>query len=359
VRDGSADSDASEDAAPPQCRNNAQDLGETDVDCGGTLCGKCIDGKKCVAGSDCVGGFCDAITQSCKTPSCTDTQQNGTETDIDCGGLNCQRCTVGRKCSVGTDCQSGVCTGGLCTCPQGMVVIPTNQALGGSYCMEQTEVTLSDYNAFVVANQPVRFQPPGCNEAVDGGAPRNTTYVPSGDWPPAAPQLGNPVHYVDWCDAYAYCKWKGRQLCGNIKGGANPQALANNIANSAWFNACSAQGQNAYPYAGGFNPSACNGGNDAGAPGVGPSVTAGTCQGGFVGLWQMSGNVAEWEDSCPQAGTDAGPPPSATDLCLVRGGAYTANFDPAGLACNANRSVQRVPANNADLADIGFRCCVY
>jgi formylglycine-generating enzyme required for sulfatase activity len=346
--------------APAQCRNNAQDIGETDVDCGGTLCPKCIDGKKCVAGTDCVGGFCDAVTQTCKTPTCSDNQLNGAETDIDCGGPNCQRCTVGRKCAVGGDCQSGACANGLCVCPAGMVVIPTNQALGGSYCMEATEVTLGDYNAFVVANQPVRFQPPGCNELTDGGPPQNLTYVPSGDWPPSAGQLSNPVHYVDWCDAYAYCKWKGRQLCGNIKGGTNPQSLASSIANSAWFNACSAQGQNTYPYSGDFDALACNGGTlDGGPVGVAPSTAAGRCQGGFVGLYHMSGNVAEWEDSCPQSGTDAGPAPSASDMCLVRGGSYASNNDSAALACDAGRTVQRIPTNNADLADVGFRCCVY
>lgn len=42
--------------------------------------------------------------------SCSDSAQDGDETDIDCGGTVCGACASGLKCVLGTDCQSGTCT---------------------------------------------------------------------------------------------------------------------------------------------------------------------------------------------------------------------------------------------------------
>jgi hypothetical protein len=46
--------------------------------------------------------------------SCRNRTQDGTETDIDCGGLLCPRCEAGRICLVHTDCNFR-CEGGFCT----------------------------------------------------------------------------------------------------------------------------------------------------------------------------------------------------------------------------------------------------
>ena len=78
------------------------------------------------------------------------------------------------------------------------------------------------------------------------------------------------------------------------------------------------------------------------------------CAGGVTGLYHMTGNVAEWEDSCDGTQADS--------MCRVRGGSYTAGVDnQTGLACATMRSEQRVPAEEDSelLADIGFRCCLY
>ena len=51
-------------------------------------------------------------------PSCYDHVQNGTETDIDCGGGDCVvRCYLGQTCSDPTDCSTDNCTGGVCSYP--------------------------------------------------------------------------------------------------------------------------------------------------------------------------------------------------------------------------------------------------
>src|SRR5262249_40663852 len=108
-----------------------------------------------------------------------------------------------------------------------------------------------------------------------------------------------PVHAVDWCDAFAYCAWAGKRLCGRIAGGSVDPTFGTDLASeSEWYNACSRGGQHAYPYGDTYDPRACNG-LEYGA-GTGPQLPVGSlssCTGGFAGLFDMSGNVSEWEDS--------------------------------------------------------------
>jgi hypothetical protein len=46
--------------------------------------------------------------------SCTDSVQNGAETDVDCGGGACLKCASGRMCNVDDDCRNGSCASGKC-----------------------------------------------------------------------------------------------------------------------------------------------------------------------------------------------------------------------------------------------------
>ena len=48
---------------------------------------------------------------------CNDGERNGTETDIDCGGSDCTKCMVGDRCRVPSDCVSLDCVGGVCREP--------------------------------------------------------------------------------------------------------------------------------------------------------------------------------------------------------------------------------------------------
>jgi hypothetical protein len=102
--------------APLTCNNGVQDAsnGETDVDCGGTVCGTCANASKCLVDGDCTHGFCDS-TLHCATPTCSDTAKNGNETDVNCGGTGfqgagaCPPCANALKCGVNADCTSGFC----------------------------------------------------------------------------------------------------------------------------------------------------------------------------------------------------------------------------------------------------------
>ncbi len=209
----------------------------------------------------------------------------------------------------------------------------------GSFCIDRTEVTVAQYTLFLAAKGgDVSGQPAECAA--------NTTYVPSSGFTPSVTN-NFPVVNVSWCDAYMFCKWAGKRLCGGTDGGAATFSGAGLTTESQWYNACShaADGQHLYPYGNSFNASACAIDADGGA-----LIEAGSkagCVGGYPGIFDMSGNVREWEDSCTPA-ADGGP---AFDLCRRRGGAAD---DTA--AENACAPVQ-VLARGSVTAHTGFRCC--
>ena len=91
------------------CNDKIMNGTETDVDCGGLCSTKCGDWKKCKVANDCTSGVCNAAAKTCAPPTCTDAVRNGTETDTDCGGGTCPSCAIGKTCNFGTDCSSGYC----------------------------------------------------------------------------------------------------------------------------------------------------------------------------------------------------------------------------------------------------------
>ena len=99
------------------CSNNQQSevCGQTDVDCGGFLCGnKCELGLQCNQNSDCASGVC-SDEGLCQAPTCEDGVRNGEETGVDCGGPNCEACSQGGQCQEDSDCAGAlVCSFGTC-----------------------------------------------------------------------------------------------------------------------------------------------------------------------------------------------------------------------------------------------------
>jgi hypothetical protein len=332
----------------PSCHDGMKDGQETDSDCGGPNCPACGDGLHCVTTTDCTSLVCTGLV--CQAPSCTDGVKNGTETDVDCGSGMCPSCIVGKQCVAATDCTSDICTMSTCNCPPNMVIVPTNLPAGGDYCVDALEVTYSEYYAFWNSNPGLINQPSFCSW--------NSTFTPANGWPPdlntmdtATYNGGNPVNWVNWCQAYGYCAQQGKRLCGKIGGGTNATADSANYLKSQWFNACSADGVNTYPYGSTYQAARCNDSSvdGGGAPwpelNVNGQLVNDQCQGGASGLYQMSGDVAEWEDSCSGS-------TGATDTCLLRGGSY--NSSASGLTC-----ATAVPtARNYQGGDSGFRCCL-
>lgn len=100
-------------AGGPSCTDAIKDGDETDVDCGGTTCPKCTSGKTCTVDGDCSTGAC-SVAGKCTSP-CADGKIGGLETDVDCGGGVCGKCANGKQCSGPSDCQSDTCASNQCT----------------------------------------------------------------------------------------------------------------------------------------------------------------------------------------------------------------------------------------------------
>lgn len=84
---------------PKTCAGQGQSCGPLDDGCGTTLdCGSCATGDTCLAG----------------TCGCKDGVKNGTESDVDCGGV-CATCAAGKSCGSPADCVAGLfCSDGVC-----------------------------------------------------------------------------------------------------------------------------------------------------------------------------------------------------------------------------------------------------
>ncbi|WP_437520753.1 hypothetical protein WME79_27710 [Sorangium sp. So ce726] len=127
------------------CTDGAQNGSETDVDCGGiddgSGCAPCADNLECALDSDCASGYCNTAGR-CATPSCMDTDQNGNETDIDCGGASfqgapaCNKCGFGKKCDIASDCTAGFCSGGTCAAKPDGASCGINAECASAHCVD-------------------------------------------------------------------------------------------------------------------------------------------------------------------------------------------------------------------------------
>ncbi|PKN31346.1 MAG: hypothetical protein CVU63_24400, partial [Deltaproteobacteria bacterium HGW-Deltaproteobacteria-20] len=95
------------------CANQVKDGDETDVDCGGPDCDPCSDGEECEIDTDCVN-FCAETSNVCVTSHCDDEKKSGDETDVDCGG-SCPGCAAGKVCADDGDC-TGFCAATALVC---------------------------------------------------------------------------------------------------------------------------------------------------------------------------------------------------------------------------------------------------
>jgi len=212
----------------------------------------------------------------------------------------------------------------------------------GKFCIDSTEITQKQFLDFTQATGgDTSGQPPECAWNTEYGAG-------CGFNPNAKPDY--PVEAMDWCDAVAYCKWAGKRLCGAPGDPATkPSSAIPATTTNAWLTACTGGGSLAYPYGEFYDPNACNGADyvEAGAAAV-PVGSMKTCQGGYPGIYDMTGNVFEWIQFCDPNTADAGP---GADTCFVAGGNYQQGKD--GQRC----AYQHGYARNFKYCGFGFRCC--
>lgn len=236
--------------------------------------------------------------------------------------------------------------GGSSGCPADMVAASLSD--GGAFCIDRYEATVDQYRAFL-AGADASTQGPRCAWN-DSFSPSRSGQCTAYDF--TSVQGKTPITCIDWCDAAAYCGASGKRLCGNLaRPGETTQLddanLEIELSTSEWVFACGgAAPRRAFPYGDIFDAARCI---DKGA---GPTQRSSTCEGSIPGLFDMSGNVSEWDDTCLPTGDPA------NDPCRGRGGAFwCANSgvpeDQNLLRCDRPQSGER----SAAYTDRGVRCC--
>lgn len=265
----------------------------------------------------------------------------------------CPTCSCNPLPEGGTGGSSGGPGCGLCgpleQCFDNKLCVAEQVSLPGGYAIDATEVTRDQYAAWLATSPSTAGQDTWCswNAAFDPGLScMNAAVVCKGD------SCGNhPQVCVDWCDAYAYCKAVGKRLCGKIGSGANPFEDYKKATQSQWFSACSSNKMLSYPYGNAYIENACNGATDeCNYFGTCTTVPVGSLSGcqssvsGYEGVYDLSGNASEWEDSCNGATGEH-------DDCRVRGGSF--RDSQTMLFCGTAPYYER----GWGLNRTGIRCC--
>jgi hypothetical protein len=166
---------------------------------------------------------------------------------------------------------------------------------GGLFGIDRTEVSRGQYLTFLLAREAAGQVydplPGGCvAHALD---PLRPAEWPWFDAPDRAAS-------TSFCAAKAYCEWAGRRLCGPL--GAPDAGLAraqlNDAGVDAWFAACTSGGRYAYAWGSTWDSSRCASADifEVGDMPVGSMTSCQSPESDWAGVFDLSGNRAEWLD---------------------------------------------------------------
>lgn len=232
------------------------------------------------------------------------------------------------------------------SCPPGSAnagFSPEMVRLPEGFCIDKTEVTRGQYEAWVDSNPSVTAQAGSCSS--------NSDYTPTCNWTPGRNKEAQPVVCVDWCDAQAFCQAAGKRLCGQIGSGSSyPFDGYDDPTVSEWHTACTSGGKYNYSYGNEFNTDICRDADadDYSTWGMDDVGTFDQCRSPdapYNEAVDLSGHVAEWDNSCDGDGTDA--------ACRIRGGSF--QHHAHGTRCDMGRALKWPRSRHGD--SIGFRCC--
>lgn len=217
----------------------------------------------------------------------------------------------------------------------GMIIVGDGGIEGGAFAIDALEVNGQAWNGFLAQH------PTSAGLAVPARCANRTLGQHSGCvGANETAHVLSPQTCVDWCDAESFCIAAGKRLCGSTDAqtAIASDDDANDPTKDQWMRACSARG--AWPYGADAQPTYCNT-SESGRADLVSGGASFQCEGGVLGLFDMSGNAGEWEDACYGAGGN----------CNVRGGSYVTTADDS--RCDSLLSV----ASDIVGKQIGFRCC--